>query len=65
MNLAVKGVKGAVAMMRDCWGWDIWDDLGTGASVTVSIVVVSTAGASVVSSFPDESLAAIRTSSDS
>ena len=49
-------------MMRDCWGWEIGDDLGTGASVTGSIVVVQTAGASVVSLFSDESLAAIRTS---
>ena len=50
-NLAVDGVKGAVAMMRDCWGWEIGDDLGTGASVTGSIVVVSKAGVSVVSSY--------------
>ena len=49
-------------MMRDCWGWEIGDDLGTGASLTGSIVVVPTAGASVVSLFSEESLAGIRTS---
>ena len=50
-------------MMRDCWGWEIGDDLGTGPAVTGSIVVVPTAGASVVSLFSEESLAGIRTSS--
>ena len=47
----VEGEKGAVTMMRDYWGWEIGDDLGTGASVTGSIVVVSKAGVSVVSSY--------------
>ena len=52
----VEGEKGAVTMMRegmmrDYWGWEIGDDLGTCASVTGSIAVVSTAGVSVVSSY--------------
>ena len=48
-------------MIWDCLGWEIGNDLGTGASVTGSRVVVSTAGVSVASSSSDESRASIRT----
>ena len=62
-NLAVEGVKGAVAMTGDVWGWEICAGLGTGASVTGSTVVVSSEMASIASSVSGESLAAIRTPS--
>ena len=62
-NLAVEGVKGAVAMTADVRGWEICAGLGTGASVTGSTVVVSSAMGLIASSFAGESLAAIITSS--
>ena len=62
-NLAVEGVKGAVAMTGDVRGWEIRAGLGTGASVTGSTVVVSSAMGLIASSFAGESLAAIITSS--
>ena len=53
-NLAVEGVKGAVAMT----GFDIGASLGTGGSVTTgSIVVASSDTSSVSSSLSDPSLA--------
>ena len=53
-NLAVEGVKGAVAMT----GFEIGASLGTGTSVTVgSTVVASEDTSSVSSSFSDTSLA--------
>ena len=53
-NLAVEGVKGAVAMT----GFDSGASLGTGASVTTgSIVVASSDTSSVSSSLSDPSLA--------
>ena len=60
-NLAVEEGKGAVAMTRVCWGWEIGAALGTGASVIASRVVVSTVGASVASSSSVESLTSITT----
>ena len=49
-NLAVEGVKGAVAIT----GFDIGASLGTGASVTTGCIVVAS---SISSSLSDPSLA--------
>ena len=62
-NLAVEGVKGAVAITGNVWGWETCAGVGMGASVTGSTVVVSSAMGLIASSLSGESLAAIITSS--
>jgi len=59
-NLAVEGVKGAVAITGDILGLEAWTLLGIGASVTTgSMVIFSVDGFSVASSLSDASLASI------